>query len=91
MQTTTISITGMTCGHCVASVRAALSAVPGVHVQEVRVGSATVEPATPAALDAAVSAIQDAGYDAAVAEEVGEAATSPAGGIHRLTRAPSST
>ena len=66
MQTTTLSITGMTCGHCVAGVRAALSAVPGVRVQEVRVGSATIEPTTPAALDAAVAAVQDAGYEAAV-------------------------
>jgi copper chaperone CopZ len=66
METTTLSITGMTCGHCVASVRKALSAVPGVQVQDVRIGSATLEATTPAALDGAVAAVQDAGYDATV-------------------------
>ena len=68
METTTLSITGMTCGHCVASVRAALSAVPGVQVRQVGIGSATIEAATPGALDAAVAAVQDAGYQAGVGD-----------------------
>ena len=65
METVTLSISGMTCGHCVTSVREALAAVPGVQVQNVRVGSAEVR------LDASqtgtvLAAVQDAGYEAAV-------------------------
>ena len=65
METVTLSISGMTCGHCVTSVREALAAVPGVQVQNVRVGSAEVR------LDRSQSgmvlaAVQDAGYEAVV-------------------------
>jgi copper chaperone len=42
MQQTTIAISGMTCGGCVSAVRKALGAVPGVHVDAVTVGSASV-------------------------------------------------
>ena len=63
MKTITLSISGMSCGHCVAAVRAALDAVPGAQVQDVRVGSATVavDGEGPAAL---IAAVEDAGYDA---------------------------
>jgi copper chaperone len=43
MEQTTIAIQGMSCGHCVASVKGALGRLDGVQVQEVKVGSATVE------------------------------------------------
>ncbi len=36
----TLSIAGMSCGHCVASVANALKAVEGVQVEDVRIGSA---------------------------------------------------
>ena len=42
MEQTTIAIQGMSCGHCVASVKGALGRLDGVEVQEVKVGSATV-------------------------------------------------
>jgi len=35
-----IQISGMTCGHCVKAVRDALTAVPGVDVDDVAIGSA---------------------------------------------------
>lgn len=35
MERVTLAITGMTCGHCVAAVRKALAAVPGVGEVEV--------------------------------------------------------
>jgi copper chaperone CopZ len=38
-----IDIGGMTCGHCVSRVGNALEAIPGIRVEEVKVGSATVE------------------------------------------------
>lgn len=60
METRAIEITGMTCGHCVMAVKNCLAQIPGVSVQDVRVGSATVtyDPArvTPAMLDAAIEA-----------------------------------
>jgi copper chaperone len=42
MQTLTIEIDGMSCGHCAAAVRRALDGMEGVEVQEVSVGAATV-------------------------------------------------
>lgn len=64
---TTLSIAGMSCGHCVAAVTEALSQLSGVRIDQVRIGSATLEhdPAV-APLDAVVDAVQDAGYDATV-------------------------
>ncbi len=58
-----IEIGGMTCGHCTASVKRALSALPGVTVEEVKVGSATVSFDRSTTDDAAISsAIERAGY-----------------------------
>ena len=37
-----LEVAGMSCNHCVAAVRAALDSVPGVNVEQVQVGSATV-------------------------------------------------
>jgi|1186.fasta_scaffold1221267_2 copper chaperone len=42
MEQARIEIEGMSCGHCVASVKAALEQLGGVEVQGVTVGSATV-------------------------------------------------
>jgi copper chaperone CopZ len=48
METRTIAIEGMSCGHCVARVTKVLSALPGVSVTDVSVGSAriTFDPST---------------------------------------------
>jgi copper chaperone CopZ len=63
MERTSLSIDGMSCGHCVAHVRKALAALPGVHVDDVAVGSATIHydagAATPEDIAKAVSS---AGY-----------------------------
>lgn len=63
MQTITIPIDGMSCGHCVAAVSKALSGVKGVTVQKVEIGSATVafDPAV-VSRDRIEDAIADAGY-----------------------------
>ncbi|HKT09140.1 MAG TPA: heavy-metal-associated domain-containing protein [Gemmatimonadaceae bacterium] len=42
MERVTLQIDGMSCGHCVAAVGRALSAVPGVNVEAIDVGSATI-------------------------------------------------
>ena len=62
-----LSITGMSCGHCVSAVKRALESVPGVNVTDVRVGAASVETdLMPAPIDAIRSAVEDAGFFATV-------------------------
>jgi copper chaperone len=67
METTTIKITGMTCGGCTASVTKVLSETPGVAQAEVQLspGRATVE-FDPAKVTrtALCAAIEDAGFEA---------------------------
>ena len=65
---TTLTIEGMSCGHCVMSVKKALTGVEGVTVENVAVGSATVayDPAL-ASPEKIVDAISDAGCEAAAA------------------------
>ena len=62
MHTITLSIDGMSCGHCVARVRKVLEAVPGATVRDVHVGSAEVALEEGTTLDAVISAVHDAGY-----------------------------
>ena len=63
-----LSISGMSCGHCVAAVKKALGTVPGVASEQVAIGSATVNVAPGADADKvradSVRAIEDAGYEA---------------------------
>jgi len=61
-KTTTFSIDGMSCGHCVQAVTKALSAVPGVMIRSVAVGSAVIEAIDGGATGKAVGALQEAGY-----------------------------
>jgi copper chaperone len=58
-----IAIEGMSCGHCVAAVRHALEATPGVEVVHVAVGDARVR-RDPARADRAAveAAIVEAGF-----------------------------
>ncbi len=61
--TKTLALEGMSCGHCVAAVQKALAAVPGVTVEAVKIGSATVAfDGGDATLDAIGAALDDAGY-----------------------------
>lgn len=63
MKVQTVEIGGMSCGHCVARVRSALSGVPGIEVRDVRVGSATiVRDEARASDDDITAAIAKAGY-----------------------------
>lgn len=65
MQQLKLQIDGMGCGSCVWKVSSALSAVPGVRVEKVRVGSAAIhfDPAR-VTEQRVVSAIADAGFTA---------------------------
>jgi copper chaperone CopZ len=70
MTTTTIGITGMTCGHCVSAVRSELSELPGVETVDVDLVNGGISTATitsSAPLDAASidGAVTEAGYTVA--------------------------
>jgi len=56
-----LKIEGMHCGACVRRVTQALEKTPGVTVESVAIGSATIETADPAS---AVAALKKAGYAA---------------------------
>jgi copper chaperone CopZ len=66
MDRVTMRIDGMSCGHCVRAVEEALRALPGVELERVAIGEATVafDPArtSRAELD---EAVRDAGYELA--------------------------
>jgi copper ion binding protein len=66
-ETRTFTVTGMTCGHCVASVTEEVSEVPGVdHVDVVlETGAVTVTSAEPVDAAAVRAAVEDAGYQVA--------------------------
>jgi len=68
MNRTTLKIDGMSCGHCIMSVKKALEGLDGVKIENVSVGSAAVEydpaVASPAQI---VEAVSDAGYKAVLA------------------------
>ena len=68
MSRTTLKIEGMTCGHCVMTVKKTLQGLVGVDVEQVAIGSATVsyDPAV-ASADAIAQAVTDTGYTAAAA------------------------
>ncbi|GEP39832.1 copper chaperone [Nocardioides psychrotolerans] len=61
---TTWTVTGMTCGHCEASVREEISELPGVEGVEVShtEGTAVVTSATPLERAAVAAAVEEAGY-----------------------------
>ncbi|HEX7242178.1 MAG TPA: cation transporter [Longimicrobiaceae bacterium] len=68
MERATIEIGGMSCGHCVGAVTRVLQELEGVRVEEVKIGSATVEydpgAVTPERIE---QAIGEEGYEARVA------------------------
>lgn len=62
----TITISGMTCGHCVMSVKKELSKIEGVTVNEVKIGSAAVTVDETKVTDQVLQhAVEEAGYTVA--------------------------
>ena len=63
-QTTIYTVTGMTCGHCVASVTEEVQEIPGVENVEVDLptGAVTITSAEALAEDAVRAAVEEAGY-----------------------------
>lgn len=62
--TTTYTVQGMTCSHCVSSVSAAVSALPGVSNVEVDLATGAVTVTSEQPLDTGVvrAAVDEAGY-----------------------------
>jgi len=63
----TYTVTGMTCGHCVASVTEEVEEIPGVESVDVvlETGSLTVTSVEPVDDAAVKAAVEDAGYQLA--------------------------
>lgn len=68
MKTVELDVSGMSCGHCVATVRSALAAVEGVRSVDVSLPRrAVVQADAPLDEAALVRAVERAGYRAAAA------------------------
>jgi copper chaperone len=67
MSTATYTVKGMTCGHCVSSVKEEVGAVAGVTSVEVDLASGLLTVGTEAPVDAAqiAGAVKEAGYEVA--------------------------
>ena len=67
MSTSTYTVVGMTCGHCVTAVTAEVAALPGVTAVDVDLasGGLTVTGDTPVDDAAVLAAVEEAGYEVA--------------------------
>lgn len=65
--TSTYTVTGMTCGHCVSSVTEEVQEIPGVEdvAVELESGAVTITSAQPVDESAVRSAVEEAGYQLA--------------------------
>lgn len=62
MPSFTLNITGMSCGHCLNAVNKALSKVQNLETVSVQIGRAEIKAENPDLVEAAKTAIEDAGY-----------------------------
>ncbi|TDE09705.1 heavy-metal-associated domain-containing protein [Jiangella asiatica] len=67
MTTSTYTVTGMTCGHCVSSVHEEVSDIPGVTAVDVDLASGKLDVTAegPVSDDAIGAAVNEAGYQLA--------------------------
>lgn len=67
MSTVTVTVTGMTCGHCATSVREEVESIAGVTAVDVDVasGKVTIDSQAQIGTDAIRGAIEEAGYQLA--------------------------
>lgn len=69
MEHLSLTIEGMTCEHCLRAVRGRLEKTPGVKVEDVSIGAATLDfDPSQTSIDDIEEAIADEGYTAFVAE-----------------------
>jgi copper chaperone len=66
-QTSTYTVSGMTCGHCVASVTEEVQEISGVREVDVvlETGAVTITSDEPVEADAVKAAVEEAGYQLA--------------------------
>lgn len=66
MSTAEYTVTGMTCGHCVSSVKEEVGAIAGVSdvAVDLKSGRLTVTSAAPLPVDTVTAAVEEAGYTA---------------------------
>ena len=64
MSTLTVTVSGMTCGHCASSVREGVGNIPDVTAVDVELGSGkvTIDSDGVIELDAVKNAVEEAGY-----------------------------
>ena len=64
MSATTVTVTGMSCGHCATSVREEIGDIPGVQAVDVDLASGNVTIDSDNAIEATAirTAVEDAGY-----------------------------
>ena len=69
MSTSTYTVTGMTCAHCVSAVTEEVTAVPGVTGVDVDLATGALSVTSDTALDDAAvrAAVEEAGYQVATA------------------------
>ncbi|MBA2573334.1 MAG: heavy-metal-associated domain-containing protein [Nocardioidaceae bacterium] len=67
MSSSTYTVTGMTCGHCVSSVTEEVQEIPGIESVDVvlETGALTVTSSQPVDDEAVKAAVEDAGYQLA--------------------------
>ena len=67
MNTTTVTVTGMSCGHCATSVREEIGDIPGVHAVKWTLQAETSPSTVTARIEAMTirTAVEDAGYQLA--------------------------
>jgi copper chaperone len=67
MSTVTVTVTGMSCGHCASSVREEVGGIPGVTAVDIDMASGKVIIDSDRQVDAAAikSAVEEAGYQLA--------------------------
>lgn len=74
MRTLHVDIVGMTCEHCVRSVRNRLASTPGIQVDEVKIGFADIRQDESAiSLDEIEDVISDEGYTVDSISDIGRA------------------
>lgn len=72
MSTATFTVTGMTCGHCVSSVKEEVSEVPGVRDVQVELANGLLTVSSDGEIDRAAvrAAVAEAGYSAVDGDKV---------------------
>ncbi len=67
MSSSTYTVTGMTCGHCVSSVTEEVQEIPGIESVDVvlETGALTVTSSQPVDDEAVKASVEDAGYQLA--------------------------